>query len=114
MTNNAGTVNEEDEGRTFRLSGAGSGAEVQNLDVASCEGTGSTDINVTITQDTNGNNHLDICYLFDACDGDIVYDPFFLCLMEASASLCCCNVYCSVFECYLCLDVFYMLVPLFC
>eukprot|EP00486_Rosalina_sp_Unknown_P002091 CAMPEP_0201567316 /NCGR_PEP_ID=MMETSP0190_2-20130828/7773_1 /ASSEMBLY_ACC=CAM_ASM_000263 /TAXON_ID=37353 /ORGANISM="Rosalina sp." /LENGTH=320 /DNA_ID=CAMNT_0047987167 /DNA_START=133 /DNA_END=1092 /DNA_ORIENTATION=- len=73
MTNKAGDIDDDPDTKTFWLQGF----EIDNAQTASCidENGDSTDINVGIERDGNGNNHLDLCYTFDHCDGTIKYDP---------------------------------------
>jgi hypothetical protein len=67
MTNNGGGVDED--GDTYSIDGF----EIDNDRYAKCNG--NSNISVTVSQNTNGNNHLDICYAFESCAGDIYYDP---------------------------------------
>jgi hypothetical protein len=67
MTNNGGPVT---NGRdTYYLDRF----KIRNEETAECS-DGSM-LNVTVDKGGNGQNHLDLCYTFDACDGDIFYDP---------------------------------------
>jgi hypothetical protein len=73
MTNKAGDIDDDPETKTFYLDEF----EIDNIENATCiasDGT-ETGIHVDINRDGNGNNHLDLCYTFDPCDGDISYDP---------------------------------------
>ena len=73
MTNKAGDIDDDPDTKTFYLDGF----EIDNAETALCRDSQGnyTNINVTIDRDGNGNNHLDLCYTFDHCNGNIHYDP---------------------------------------
>eukprot|EP00484_Ammonia_sp_Unknown_P001906 CAMPEP_0197023832 /NCGR_PEP_ID=MMETSP1384-20130603/4477_1 /TAXON_ID=29189 /ORGANISM="Ammonia sp." /LENGTH=315 /DNA_ID=CAMNT_0042452109 /DNA_START=83 /DNA_END=1030 /DNA_ORIENTATION=+ len=74
MTNKAGDVDEDDDTKTYYLDSF----EISNTATAQCTDSNGDVSNITVTVERggNGNNHLDLCYAFEACDGDISYDPF--------------------------------------
>mmetsp|Transcript_6287 Transcript_6287/g.9976 ORF Transcript_6287/g.9976 Transcript_6287/m.9976 type:complete len:276 (-) Transcript_6287:224-1051(-) len=73
MTNKGGSAEGDDDNR-YDLEGFA----IDNLAEANCVAdSGNSTVNVTIAAATKGgsSNHLTLCYTFENCAGDILYDP---------------------------------------